>query len=730
MSGVEDSCTFLPRGLSSADRSHRRRRPRESVSTVDHHHHDDNFDTSGRQSDPHSHSQYTSSSPPPPPPPPDDHQHHQDFPPSSITISSPSPYFHTQTRVQSRTHSHPHSHRIVTPTPTNITHHHLAEPSLPPPSEVIEAIRNYVSSYFQLGFLHKALFVERYTLSPESISPFLLLAICSIAAPFTPTLVARYGGKKKATDYFLERADERLGKEMVMPSLERAQAFLLLGVTEWGQGNGPKAWMLIGTAVRMAGFLGLHRESTYQLPPDPTPEMVTESEVARRTFWAITCHENLLAGQSRPMQISLTEIDVLLPCEESDFNFGIQPTHRASIAGTLGGRSVDGYGTGHDAPKSLFASLVQVKILWSLTARHACRGTGRYGDTPWTTASQTLLTALQDFEATLPIKHRFSVTNLRGMMVEGLDLAFLSITLITRLSNIVLRRLYLPSMAVAIDPDGAAEMNLHTRGFWLQMANEMVSNSEQLLSQVETFFGMRAVQLGFPPIMVFGVYMCGNVFLYLCKWPECKSATKQDSADEAVCPQRAGIALSSYQRCVEILEQLADSWPLASQWHCALQSSAPNIHSRSERARIRSAIREERTFDDELAGIYGQSAPSIIGTSPEDRDRQVFGDVGTSANRGNDQHQFPTSGPVPLGSHEGAGEIPDEGNLVHYLSIGGGQTNTFDTSQIVGENMGGGELSPNPNIFLDTFGDDLSAFLQGALPVNDGDMELDHLWDR
>ncbi|WVW85959.1 hypothetical protein I302_107997 [Kwoniella bestiolae CBS 10118] len=649
--GVEHECTFLPRGQSALDRSHRRRPLRDPTS------------------------EYASS------------QHSRSLSPQHHRLAS---------------HNHLPISPITSPSPprTNNT-------SLPPPSEVIEAIRHYVSSYFQLGFLHKALFVERYTSHPESVSQFLLLAICSIAAPFTPTLVSRYGGKKRATDFFLGKADEILGREMVRPSLERAQAFLLLGVTEWGQGNGPKAWMLIGTAVRMAGFLGLHRESTYQLPPNPSAEEVIESEVARRTFWAITCHENLLAGQSRPMQISLAEVDVLLPCEESEFNFGIQPKNRASIAGALG-TSPDSFDTSSQGDKSLFASLVQVKLLWSLTARHACRGSGRFEVGVWSPASQSLLTALQDFEASLPVKHRFSLTNLRGMMVEGLDLAFLSITLITRLSNIVIRRLYLPSMAAAIDPDGPTEGSLESRHFWQTMANDMIMNSEQLLSQVETFFSMRSVHLGFPPIMVFGVYMCGNVWSYLRKWPE-------------LCLGRANTAERSYERCVEILSQLSDSWPLASTWHVALKSASTGPVRQAGYTRIRTAVQDERTLDDEFADIYGQSAPSIVGSSPGDRDLHGRGMAGPHIPAGTGPSIPLSSGGGSTGG-TGAGQVALNGNQQYG---NGNNVDLFNFNDSIQATTGRSTQMDDMNgfngsFFMDNFGDELSAFLQSAVPTNEG----------
>ncbi|WWC71817.1 uncharacterized protein I206_105776 [Kwoniella pini CBS 10737] len=652
---VEHECTFLPRGHSAMDRSHRRRPPRESMSGYASSHPSRSLSPSARRNLPIS------------------------------PITSPSP-------------SRPTSIAIPPTQRSSISR------DLPPPNEVVEAIRNYVASYFQLGFLHKALFVERYTSRPETISQFLLFAICSTAAPFTPTLVARYGGKKRATEFFLAKADEILGREMVQPSLERAQAFLLLGVTEWGQGNGPKAWMLIGTAVRMAGFLGLHREITYQLPVNPSAEEVIGSEVARRTFWAITCHENLLAGQSRPMQISLAEVDVLLPCEESEFNFGIQPKNRASISGALG-NPADAFDTHLQGDKSLFASLVQVKLLWSLTARHACRGSGRFEVGVWSRESQTLLTALQDFEASLPIKHRFSVTNLRGMMVEGLDLAFLSITLITRLSNIVIRRLYLPSMAAAIDPDGPGEGSFESRHFWQSMATDMIINSEQLLSQVEVFFSMRSVQLGFPPIMVFGVYMSGMVFCYLRKWPE-------------LCLGRASSTEDSLGRCSNILSQLADSWPLASRWHLALQAASNQPVRQGVYTRIRTAVRDERTLDDEMADIYGQTAPSIIGSSPSDPQRLQNVSLST----------HPPSIPLPpindtrqpeslhRSNSTNANGVSNANNGIDYLTFGNGP----NSNNIPSEQDGFAQFDMASNFFMDNFGDDLSAFLQSAVPTGEG----------
>jgi hypothetical protein len=120
----------------------------------------------------------------------------------------------------------PHTPRISSPSASasGVAADDHNEHLLFPQGEVIEAIRNYVSSYFQLGFLHKAIFIERYRQDPSSVPVFLLLAICSVAAPFTPCLVERHGGKQHAKEVFLNRADNMYGSEMLKPTLERAQA--------------------------------------------------------------------------------------------------------------------------------------------------------------------------------------------------------------------------------------------------------------------------------------------------------------------------------------------------------------------------------------------------------------------------------------------------------------------------------------------------------------------------
>lgn len=114
---------------------------------------------------------------------------------------------------------------------------------LPPHEEVVEACKAFVYNYFQLGFLPSAFFIDQITNEPSSVSVFFLLAILALAGRFTPSLVRRYGGRQPASQEFARRALSLISDEMVDASLERIQAFFLLGVCEFGAGNGGRSWV-------------------------------------------------------------------------------------------------------------------------------------------------------------------------------------------------------------------------------------------------------------------------------------------------------------------------------------------------------------------------------------------------------------------------------------------------------------------------------------------------------
>ncbi|KIY53509.1 hypothetical protein FISHEDRAFT_33139, partial [Fistulina hepatica ATCC 64428] len=424
---------------------------------------------------------------------------------------------------------------------------------LPPYEALIEGCQVFVSSYFQLGFIPKAVFLERLANDRESVSVFLLLSMLSISARFTPSLVRMFGDGLSATETFMRRATSLVPGEMYKPTLERTQGFFLLSTAEWGHGDRDRSFMHMGIAVRMAGLLQLHREETYRLPNNHTPEDVIKAEVARRTFWMIESQSNLQSGLNVPSAFSLSDISTLLPCDEKDFAFGFEPLERASLIGSASPQELTSLPS-----RSLFATLIQAHGFWGQVARRACQWEN-FSSAPWDRSSgyHRLASSLSEWERNLPERHRWSVQNLRGYRAESVDLAYLSVTMVIRLSSIVIRRIYLPY--------GISSTSNNTgwgpapQLYWKNMSEELFNNVHDLYEQISASFPFRT--RGSPPILVFCVYICGSLASYLCKWPQ-------------LCPSVAPHAYSMFHKALNVLTDLQHAWPKARPWQNALAVAA------------------------------------------------------------------------------------------------------------------------------------------------------------
>lgn len=79
--------------------------------------------------------------------------------------------------------------------------------------------------------------MEKISQDMESVPLFLILSILSVSCRFTPCLLRRYGSSQAASEYFMEQASALVPDSMYDPSLENAQAFLLLALAQWGHGD-------------------------------------------------------------------------------------------------------------------------------------------------------------------------------------------------------------------------------------------------------------------------------------------------------------------------------------------------------------------------------------------------------------------------------------------------------------------------------------------------------------
>ncbi|KAK7751891.1 hypothetical protein SLS62_006192 [Diatrype stigma] len=446
--------------------------------------------------------------------------------------------------------------------------------SLPPFEEVVDGVRTLTTSFFQLGFLPKSLFFEELRKDRNSVSVFLLFGILSVSARFTPSLVKRYEAGAKATQLFLDRASYLVPEHMFNPTLDSIQGFFLMSIAEWGNGDKNRSLVYMGIAIRLAGILKMHREEAYQLPDGATNEEVVRSEVARRTFWMLETFENLHSGSDSPGAFSYSGISVLLPCDEREFTFGVRPAQRAALMGTP--PAIQNPELACLPSRSLFATLLQTHNLWGQVARLVSADAVQLSSPIEARVSADdyglLSRALREFEAHLPQQHSWSAWNLRGYKIEGLDLAYLSVTMVLRLSNIILRRSFLHDILGARQQNlqGNANLEHHdspSTNSWPSIAEELFDNMLLLDEQITAFFEYRSSaehdSQGYPAIIVFCVYVCGSLANHLHQQPQ-------------TCPRVAPYAARVARSSIKGLGDLQSAWPLARHWYLALCKASEN----------------------------------------------------------------------------------------------------------------------------------------------------------
>ncbi|KAI8167883.1 putative transcriptional regulatory protein [Colletotrichum sp. SAR 10_70] len=419
---------------------------------------------------------------------------------------------------------------------------------LPPLPEIIDAVHVFTSKYFQLGFIPKELLPQQLHRDHRSVSVFLVLGILSVSARFSPTLTERYGGEMKAVDFFMERASSLALNELYQePTLERCQAFYLLSLAQQGSGWRNRSYVNIGIATRMAVLMHLHREEFYKMK-NPTREMIIRAESARRTLWMLHSQDNLHCGALSPVSLAANDITALLPSNEDDFANGREPYSRAALEDTPPAR--DNPSLIHQPSRSLFASLIQAHYYWGKVARRAM-ATMKSAN-PWDPTSEYAIMAkqLMNWEHQLPADHRWSMVLLKGHKTVGEDLAYLGVTMITKLCNIVLRRAYLDNI---IKTD---EKDTQRRSFFSQMSDDLFRNVRELYEQVDAQFSVRSSEEGVGAQMAsFCVYSCGLFSTYMVKY-------KNICSDKSIVAQ----APNMLQRCMSILIESKQTWPLASRW--------------------------------------------------------------------------------------------------------------------------------------------------------------------
>ncbi|KAG5790641.1 hypothetical protein H9Q69_010314 [Fusarium xylarioides] len=239
------------------------------------------------------------------------------------------------------------------------------------------------------------------------LDPLLVWAMLAITVRFSQAAPPGYATQVEASNTFAAHARSLVLSLVDQPTVHRAQVLLMLTGHSWGAGEGRRAWVYLGMAVRMAQVLGLFEEP----PPATTREDFIDAEERRRTAWACFLMDSLLSGgKGRDRMLSGDKMRIQLPCESDSFNFG-----QIVLCERLDGSMPDGaMGTVHGS-LGIVANSMRVADVWGAVAKWACT---RHDNTvpPWQPQSefQMLLSRLELWKNSLPERLRYELFLLRA----------------------------------------------------------------------------------------------------------------------------------------------------------------------------------------------------------------------------------------------------------------------------------------------------------------------------
>jgi hypothetical protein len=79
-----------------------------------------------------------------------------------------------------------------------------------------------------------------------------VLALCALAANFIPPLAGFAAAHGLPPGYFGDTARRLVLEQVGEPSVDAVQAAYILGITDWSNRNGKRAWMTQGIGIRSA----------------------------------------------------------------------------------------------------------------------------------------------------------------------------------------------------------------------------------------------------------------------------------------------------------------------------------------------------------------------------------------------------------------------------------------------------------------------------------------------
>ncbi|KAF4495975.1 general repressor of transcription [Fusarium agapanthi] len=408
------------------------------------------------------------------------------------------------------------------------------------------------------------------------LDPLLVWAMLAITVRFSQAAPPGYATQVEASNTFAAHARSLVLSLVDQPTVHRAQVLLMLTGHSWGAGEGRRAWVYLGMAVRMAQVLGLFEEP----PPATTREDFIDAEERRRTAWTCFLMDSLLSGgKGRDRMLSGDKMRIQLPCESDSFNFG-----QIVLCERLDGSMPDGaMGTVHGS-LGIVANSMRVADVWGAVAKWACT---RHDNTvpPWQPQSefQMLLSRLELWKNSLPERLRYELFLLRAHSVSNQGQAYCYMHCIYFMSVIFLYRSYLPEVEMQKARVGDKDWDQWSK--WSSKELEKVAEQVCDMLQEIRAFGLYFLR-GLVPWIGFTIYTAVGTMLYFYHFPN-----PGDTAHQ-VEKRREHIVEG-----LLFLKDMRQAWPMADTWRekiKAMQIFYSNIKTDGDLAVTPSERREMR----------------------------------------------------------------------------------------------------------------------------------------
>lgn len=356
-----------------------------------------------------------------------------------------------------------------------------------------------------------------------------------------------FSSQIQTSNYFAAHTRSLILPSIDEPSLQRIQVLLMLTGHGWGSGEGRRAWVYLGMAVRMAQIMGLFDD-----PPvgAQTKEEFIHGEERRRTAWTCFLMDSLLSGgKGRERLLSADSMHIQLPCDSGNFIFG-EPV----ICPHIDGLRSDGNPHVSLGKLGIVAYSMRVADIWGAVAKWSCSSHPN-NTPPWQPESelQRLLARLNAWRESLPPRLRYDLSLLHAHSVQNQGQAYCYMHCIYFMSVIFLHRSYLPELEMHEE----AELENGDRKQWTVFSSrELAQVADQVCEMLQEIrqFGLFFLR-GLVPWIGFTIYTAVGTLLYFWHFPHVSEGD----------PQIENWRQRIIDGCV-FLKDMRQAWPMADTW--------------------------------------------------------------------------------------------------------------------------------------------------------------------